>query len=168
MKRKQFDHLECCMARAIDELADPWSLVILRDCLLGATRFGEFEARLGITSSTLTRRLDQLVVQGYLQREGYDERPPRDEYQLTDKGRAVLPVLVLLADFGKTWLFPDGPPLELVDRVTEEAVEPVVTDRRTGVPIQAGSLTLKAGKGASPRLREALNQHTYVLGRAEA
>lgn len=161
MRRKSLASIECPIARSLDLVGEAWSLLIVRDALLGATRFQDFQARLGMPPSTLTRRLDQLTRQGLLTRTVYEERPVRERYELTEKGAELAPVLLALSAWGNRWLAPDGPPLECVDPKTGALVEPIVVDRRTQRPLSAGKVALRAGRGASRELKQKLS--TQVL-----
>ena len=158
MDRKSFARVECPIARATDEVGDAWSLLILRSAFLGVRSFQDFEQRLAAPTSTLTRKLRQLCDRGLLEKVRYHERPPRDEYVLSDKGRDLLPVLLALAAWGNRWLAPNGAPLVLVDAHTHEPVEPVVCDARTQRRLGLGAVAIAAGPGASPELRRALPQ----------
>ncbi len=139
-------------------------MLILRDALLGARRFQDFEARLAIPPNTLARRLKRLCQRGLLERLRYAERPPRDEYKLTDKGRDLLPVLLSLAAWGNRWLAPEGASLVTVDRETGRRVEPVLVDKRTMRVLAAGSVALKAGPAAPASLRRALARPAIMGG----
>ena len=145
--------MECSIARAVDAVCDPWSLLVLRHAFLGARRFGDLQSALDIPPTTLARRLDELTRKGLVSRRRYDERPPRDEYHLTPKGLDVLPVLISLAVWGSRWLAPSGPPLELVDFATGRKLDPVLVDRETGEVLEPGGVALALGRGASPRLQ---------------
>jgi DNA-binding HxlR family transcriptional regulator len=101
MRRKSFAEDRCPVARTLDRVGDPWSMLILRDAGFGATRFDQFEETLGIAPNMLARRLETLVEAGMLERRLYSERPPRHEYVLTDRGRAFQPVLSALKTFGE-------------------------------------------------------------------
>jgi DNA-binding HxlR family transcriptional regulator len=147
------------MARSLDLVGDAWTLLILRDALLGATRFQDFEERLGMPPSTLARRLGQLMEQGLLTRRSYEEKPPRDRYELTEMGADLAPVLLALSSWGNRWLAPQGPVLEWVDPTTGERVEPTVVDKRSLRPLGAGNVALRVGPGASRQLRERLPGH---------
>ena len=57
MRRKPFDHLDCSVAKALDVVGDPWTMLIVRDALLGVTRFDDFSTRLGIPRATLAARV---------------------------------------------------------------------------------------------------------------
>ena len=101
MRRKSFAEDRCPVARTLDRVGDPWSMLILRDAGFGSTRFDQFETSLGIAPNMLTRRLESLVEAGMFERRLYSEKPPRHEYVLTTKGRDFQPVLAALKDFGK-------------------------------------------------------------------
>lgn len=94
----------CPVARAAQLLGDRWTLVILRDLATGCRRFGELEASTGMSPRVLSGRLRALESEGLLQRRQYPEIPPRVEYTLTEKGRAALPLIDQLRQYGQTWL----------------------------------------------------------------
>lgn len=104
MKRKCLEGDGCPVARALDVVGDWWTLLIVRDAFAGVTRFGDFQKRLGVAKNILATRLKDMVEQGLLQT---SEVGARSEYQLTDKGRALMPVLVTLAQWGETHTQPE-------------------------------------------------------------
>lgn len=157
--------MPCPIARSLDQVGEGWSLLILRDALLGARRFQDFEQRLAIPPNTLTRRLKVLCERGLLERRRYAEHPPRDEYALTDKGRDLLPVLLSLAAWGNRWLAPEGATLVPIDAETGKRVEPVVVDRTTLRVLEPGRVGLKAGPAAPAALRRALARPVVFGGR---
>ena len=75
MRRKPLDRMDCSIAKALDIVGDPWTMLILRDALLGVKRFESFSTRLGIPRATLSARLDHLCDRGVLQPRRYQERP---------------------------------------------------------------------------------------------
>ena len=84
----------CPIATTLDLVGDRWSLVIMRDMLIGKTRFAEFLASPErITTNVLTDRLAHMEGHGLVEKTAYQQRPLRFEYRLTHKGRAMLPVL---------------------------------------------------------------------------
>jgi DNA-binding HxlR family transcriptional regulator len=91
----------CPVARAMSVIGDRWTLLIVRDCFLGKSRFDQFQASLGMTRHVLASRLKQLVEAGVLEKKAYSQRPPRYDYTLTEKGRDFAPALVGLKDWGK-------------------------------------------------------------------
>src|SRR6266576_6572882 len=96
MQRKSFGRMTCPIARSLERVGEWWSILILRDALHGLTRFDEFHKSLGIAPNMLTRRLNALVESGLLERRRYNERPPRDEYVSTARGRDFRPILMAL------------------------------------------------------------------------
>src|SRR3954454_16071784 len=96
MRRKSFATMQCPIARSLDRVGEWWSILILRDAFHGLTRFDQFQKSLEIAPNILTRRLNALVESGMLERRPYSERPPRDEYVLTERGHDFRPVLFAL------------------------------------------------------------------------
>jgi DNA-binding HxlR family transcriptional regulator len=100
MKRECIDET-CPVARSVAVLDGKWTMLVLRDLLTGTKRFSELrESLTGISPKTLTDRLRSLEEQGMVQRLVYPEIPPRVEYTLTERGRAVEPVINALAAWG--------------------------------------------------------------------
>jgi DNA-binding HxlR family transcriptional regulator len=153
MQRKSFGRMSCPIARSLERVGEWWSILILRDALHGLTRFDQFQNSLGIAPNMLTRRLTALVDAGLLQRRRYSERPPRDEYVLTARGRDFRPILVALLAWGNKHFAPEGPSVLLVDSKTGAAVEPVLVDGATGRPIKEPEYAFTPGPAASERIR---------------
>lgn len=84
----------CPIATTLDLLGDRWSMLLIRDMLIGKARFGEFLASPeGIPTNILASRLRQLEEAGLVEKRPYQTRPERFEYALTKQGEALLPVL---------------------------------------------------------------------------
>ncbi len=82
-----------------------WTLLLVRDLAEGCSRFCELERSLaGISPRTLSLRLRALEEEGIVERHTYPEVPPRVEYSLTDKGRALLPIVEGMRSYGTHWL----------------------------------------------------------------
>lgn len=147
----------CPIARAVDEVGEGWALLILREAFKGALTFSDFEARLPITPTTLTRRLDALCARGLFERATYQTNPPRGEYVLTAKALDLLPVLVTLGEWGNRWLAPEGELLTFVDPESGgRRMDVALIDRRTSRALRAGKVAIAAGPGASRSTRDAL------------
>src|ERR1022692_4031294 len=93
MRRTSFEEMNCSVAQTLEVVGDWWTMLIVRDCFLGITRFEAFSERLGIARNILTDRLQHLVEHGVLTRVAYQDRPARYDYRLTDKGRDLWLVL---------------------------------------------------------------------------
>src|SRR5881394_89406 len=100
MQRKRFGRMLCPIARSLERVGEWWSILILRDALGGLTRFDQFQRSLDIAPNMLMRWLNGLVEAGLLERRRYSERPSRDEYVLTARGRDFRPVVVALYVWG--------------------------------------------------------------------
>jgi DNA-binding HxlR family transcriptional regulator len=90
----------CPIARTLDLVGEWWTLLIVRDALLGARRFDDFKAT-GIADNILSARLKRLTEAGILKRRRYQTHPDRYEYLLTEKGSALAPVVLALRAWGK-------------------------------------------------------------------
>jgi DNA-binding HxlR family transcriptional regulator len=102
MKWEDLSDDGCPVARAMSVIGDRWTMLIVRDCFLGKSRFEDFQKSLGVTRHVLADRLKRLVEDGVLERKLYSSRPPRYDYILTDKGRDFAPALSALKQWGKT------------------------------------------------------------------
>ncbi len=95
----------CPVCRTADIVCAKWTLLIVRDLAEGRSRFCELERSLsGISPRTLSLRLRDLEQEGVVERQTFPEVPPRVEYALTDKGRALLPLIADMRAFGEQWL----------------------------------------------------------------
>ncbi len=146
--------MQCPIARSLERVGEWWSILILRDALHGLSRFDEFQKSLGIAPNMLARRLNALVESGLLERRRYSERPPRDAYLLTGRGRDFRPVVLSLLAWGNRHFAPEGVSVMLVNRETGAAVDPVLTDPATGRPVDEPQYALVPGPAAGARVRQ--------------
>lgn len=136
MARKRFDDSSCSVARALNEVGDWWSLLIVLHAMYGTRRFVDFQQQLGIAKNILCDRLARLVDNEVLRKEEVGEHGSRFEYRLTEKGRDLFPVVVALRQWGDKWNpAPDGQPLDLRDRDTGEPVQTVTVRNAQGQPM---------------------------------
>jgi DNA-binding HxlR family transcriptional regulator len=149
MRHTSFETMQCPIARSLDRVGEWWSILILRDAFLGATRFEQFEKSLQIAPTSLTRRLNALVEAGMLERHRYSERPPRDEYLLTERGRDFRPVLWALLAWGNRHFAPEGPSVVIVDKETGAIAEPILVDRTTLRPMTEATFRSAPGPAAT-------------------
>jgi DNA-binding HxlR family transcriptional regulator len=96
---------ECAVAATAEIIASKWTPLIVHDLSEGPRRFMQLEhACPGISPRTLSERLHMLEQEGYVIRRSYPESPPRVEYELTEKGHALLPIIEAMRQFGRKWL----------------------------------------------------------------
>lgn len=155
MQRKSLVNAECPVARAVERVGEWWSILIMRDALQGLRRFDEFSQSLEIAPNMLTRRLNSLVEAGLLERQPYNERPPRFEYVPTPAGEDFRVVIMALIGWGNRHFATEGESLQLVDRATRRPVEVAVVDA-DGTRVGVEQCSLQAGPAASESMLERL------------
>ncbi|WP_445151246.1 winged helix-turn-helix transcriptional regulator [Baekduia sp. Peel2402] len=89
----------CAIADALEVIGERWSLLIVREQFWGNRRFSDIQRATGAPRDILTARLKRLVEEGILEKRAYSERPPRSEYRLTAKGRALAPILMSIQEW---------------------------------------------------------------------
>jgi DNA-binding HxlR family transcriptional regulator len=95
----------CSVAACAEIIGAKWTALLVHDMSEGPRRFSQLEhSCAGISPRTLSERLRALEEDGIVARQSYPESPPRVEYELTDKGQALLPIIDAMRDFGHSWL----------------------------------------------------------------
>ena len=90
----EFERSHCPVANVLDLFGDKWTLLIVRDLILGKARYGELaQSREGIPTNILANRLKRLELAGVVEKKAYSDKPVRYHYQLTQKGRDLIPML---------------------------------------------------------------------------
>jgi DNA-binding HxlR family transcriptional regulator len=131
---KRNEATECPIAATVAVLGDRWSILVLRDLLLGLRRFDELVKSLGIATNILTDRLNKLTNEGLVARTAYQSNPLRHEYRPTEAGNAFRKVIFSMAEWGRTWrMEPSGrTPVHYVSDRTGNPVELKLIDVETG------------------------------------
>lgn len=131
----------CNIARTLELVGERWTLLVVRELMLENRRFDQIAAHTGAARNILTSRLAALVEAGLVVRRQYSERPPRDEYLLTEAGEALQPVIQTLMAWGDEHL-PKGQPAPTVFRHNcGEQFVPELVCRCCSRPADPGSLT---------------------------
>ncbi|GAA2153647.1 winged helix-turn-helix transcriptional regulator [Actinomadura napierensis] len=148
MTRTSLADVACSIARATDLFADAWTALIMRDVLMGVTRFDDLARDLGVSRKVLAARLSRLVEEGVLTRERYQDRPPREHYLATEKGEELYPVLLALMRWGDRWHSGEsGPPLRIRHLECGHDTEPVMACGHCGHPLTVDNTTQLPGPG---------------------
>ena len=134
VKRTSLEKATCPIARALDSIGDWWSLLIIRDAVLGRRRFGEFERSLGLAKNILSARLRTLVARGILEQAPASDGSAYQEYVLTPKGYGLFPILVALRQWSEE--FDERP----------EEIATVLVDRDKGRPVRKLALRAQDGR----------------------
>jgi len=131
--------LHCPLPGAVELIGEKWAFLILRGALNGLHHFEEFQAGLGIARNILSDRLGKLVCGGILERSPDPSDKRKVIYALTDKGEALLPVVLALRQWGEDW--GQGPaPVVLVDRRDCKPVRRICVQAADGRPLQLSEL----------------------------
>lgn len=155
MKWQNVGEMSCSVARTLSVIGDRWTMLIVRNAFLGTRRFDDFQSILGMTRHVLADRLNRLVEAGVLKKVPYQDKPPRFEYRLTEKGRDLYPVLLSLTAWGDKWLDEGrGAPVEFHHRNCGKKMTPVLAcsecgekiDPREVMPIPGPGLRMVASK----------------------
>ena len=146
MPYRSFEGQNCSIARALEVLGERWTLLILREVLLGRRRFEEIRRNTGVATNILTDRLATLVDRGVLERRGEDYVPTR-------KAIDVNPVLVALLQWGDAHAAPDGPSRVLVHARCGHDAHPSLQCAHCEQEIRPGELRVRPGTGATERQR---------------
>lgn len=158
MARKRFDDSNCSVARALDEVGDWWSLLIVLHAMYGTRRFVDFQQQLGIAKNILCDRLSRLVDSGVMRKVDVGEHGSRFEYRLTEKGRDLFPVVIALRQWGDKWNpSPGQPQLDLRDRATGRPIQPVVVQDADGNELTIRDVFVPEESGTDQGLRSAVN-----------
>jgi DNA-binding HxlR family transcriptional regulator len=168
MQKTSFAEMDCAIARSLGRVGEWWSILILRDAVAGMTRFEEFQKSLKIAPNILTRRLSALVDGGLLERKRYNERPPRDEYILTERGRDFRPVLTALLAFGNRHFAPEGASVMIANTRTGAVADPMLVDRLTGRPLDSPEFALVPGPAATDATKARIAARAHRLSTMKA
>jgi DNA-binding HxlR family transcriptional regulator len=148
MPYRPFETQNCSIAGALALLGERWTLLVMREVLLGRRRFREIRRQTGIAPNILSDRLQTLVAHGLL------ELREDGEYVPTQKGLDVNPVLVALMQWGDRYAAgPGGPPRVVVHAACGHDADPALHCSHCGDAIEARELLVRPGPGADERQR---------------
>jgi DNA-binding HxlR family transcriptional regulator len=152
MLGRTYDDQVCSIARSLEVLGERWTLLIVRDALLGLHRFDDLQHSLGVARNVLTDRLGRLVEAGVLERVPYQQRPLRHEYHLTPMGRELAVPVIGLMHWGDRHLAgPAGPPRLTHHRDCGGTLQASLTCTACGQSVAAASMEVIPGPGLPRR-----------------
>jgi DNA-binding HxlR family transcriptional regulator len=152
MGRKRFAEMNCGIAQALEALGDWWTLLIVRDAFFGTRRFSDFEKSLGIAKNILSSRLAHLVEHEIFAKSD-------NEYRLTAKGEALLPLLTAMREWSDEWVFgKGGEPVIVKDRRTNRRLPKMRVTDADGNELTRRDLRTVPGPGASEATRRLLER----------
>ena len=148
MPYRPFEGQNCSIARALSVVGERWTLLIVREVLLGTRRYEDLRRRTGVATNILSDRLETLVEHGVV------KRTEEGEYIPTRKGADLSPVLTTLMDWGDRHMpTPTGPPRVQVHTACGHDAHPRLHCSHCGEPVAPGELKVRPGPGADERQR---------------
>jgi DNA-binding HxlR family transcriptional regulator len=164
MQRKSFEGMDCSIAKSLEEVGEWWSLLIVRECTMGSTRFDEFQTHLGIARNVLTARLTRLTELGIIERFPLPDRANTDGYRLTKKGEDLYPVIVALMQWGDRWCTAK-PGLTVVENGTGQQIEKMTVHAKNGKALSFRDVRFTPGPGASKGMKDLIDvRNERILG----
>lgn len=155
MLKREYDQV-CSIARTLEVLGERWTLLVIRDVFNGRRRFDQIQENLGVARNVLATRLSWLVEEDILEKRRYQERPPRYEYFLTEKGLDLWPVMMSLLHWGDRYLSAeDGPPMLIRHKRCGGLVDDRGYCESCGARLSARDAYTEYGPGAPVQWREA-------------
>ncbi len=146
MKWHELAEQECSVARSLAVIGDRWTLMIVRDMFLGASRFEEFHRSLGISRTILSERLQLLEKEGVVRRIAYQENPTRYKYRFTAKGLDLHAVMMMIVKWGDTYYSGEkGPPVEYHHKSCGQTFTPVLACSECGEAVTPFETEVRAG-----------------------
>ena len=143
-KRTSLKEAACPIARAMEAIGDCWSMLIIRNAMMGQRRFSEFQKDLGLAKNILADRLRMLVADGIFTTGPAADGSAYQDYVLTEKGRAAFPIMVALRQWGEDYAFSPGEATNiLIDRETGKRVSRLELHAADGRLLGLGDTTIK-------------------------
>ena len=130
--------MTCTIARSVDVIGDPWTIMIMKELFLGQRRFDEIQKYTGISPHLLSVRMRRLTKQGIVLRQQYQRHPMRYEYRLTEKGIDAWPILIALKDWSARWgKWPEGEPLKIRHKACDHVASLKIVCSHCAEPMNA-------------------------------
>ena len=151
MKHTSFKDMNCSLAQSLEIVGERWSLLIIRDTAFGIRRFDHIQQSLGIARNILTQRLSKLTNEGILVKAR--GKAGRMEYQLTDKGWDLQPLLLSLFQWGEKYQpHPKGERMCFVDRTSGNPIQPMAVRSSDGRLLKSADVWAKRGPGLNKEI----------------
>jgi DNA-binding HxlR family transcriptional regulator len=138
MRWDEIDDSLCSLARTLGVIGDRWTMLVLRECFLGTRRYDDFQHNLAAAPHIVAARLKKLVENKVLEKRRYQDRPPRYEYRLTERGHELYPAFIALIGWGEKWLkSPHGPATIRTHKGCNHRLHVVAACAACGEPVSA-------------------------------
>jgi DNA-binding HxlR family transcriptional regulator len=146
----------CPIAASLNQLGDVWTLLIVREASRDVSRFGDFRKNTGIAKNLLAQRLTQMVEHGILEKHDVGNFGTRFEYQLSAKGKALMPMMATMIQWGNEWVFgPGNEPVKMISRKTGASITSVLPSDSEGIVFAWDDVTVRYRPRAGQHPKEA-------------
>jgi DNA-binding HxlR family transcriptional regulator len=133
----------CTIAGTLEVIGDPWTLLVIRDAFRGVRRFEQWQDGLGVARNVLAARLKTLVAHGIMEARPYSERPLRNEYVLTQKGKDLRTVLLTLHGWGEKYIYGEQDSgLAVVHKGCGHPLDPIVACNHCKAEVKLGDVEM--------------------------
>lgn len=150
MPTDRYSNQNCPIAKTLGVLGDRWSMLIVRDALMGVSRFKQFQSSLGASRNILARRLQQLVTDGLLEQQPVKTGAKHQRYIPTLKCMELAPVLLAMIDWGEKWYpHPNGRRFMMTDSQGGQ-IGVKACRESDGSPVELASIAIVKGPAADP------------------
>ncbi|MDE3069734.1 MAG: helix-turn-helix transcriptional regulator [Acidobacteriota bacterium] len=149
MPYRPFAGQNCSIAAALAVVGERWTMLVMREVLLGTRRFADIRHQLGVAPNILSDRLTTLVLHDLLARRRYGRHPEAFEYVATQKGVDLTPTLVALMQWGDKHAAPAGPPRVYVHTACGHDADPQLRCGHCGAALAPSELKVRPGPGAN-------------------
>lgn len=140
----------CSIAGTLEIIGERWTMLVLREAFLRVRRFDDFQRNIGCARNILSDRLQKLVAHGVLERNRYQDRPPRYEYRLTQKGMDLWPSIVALMRWGDRYVAGNrGPAVVLEHKGCGHESMPELVCSHCRETVDARAMRAHPGPGAA-------------------
>jgi DNA-binding HxlR family transcriptional regulator len=161
---EKYDSLNRSIGHVLDIIGKGWAILIIREAYFGTRRFEDFQSRLGVARNILTSRLKKLCENEVLERVLIKKGGKRHEYVLTNKGKALMPLLIALTQWGDKWVMGENrEAIIFMDREFRQPVADIKVYSSSGRALRARDIVVAAGPGASSEARSRIDELNLVI-----
>jgi DNA-binding HxlR family transcriptional regulator len=164
LRPEKHDPLNRSIGHVLDIIGKGWAVLIIREAFFGTRRFEDFQQRLGIARNILTSRLKRLCEGGVLDRVPIKAGAKRHEYLLTSKGKALMPALIALTQWGDKWVLGENAEtIVFTDRDFRKPIADVKVYSSKGRQLSARDIVVSAGPGANREAKKRIDELNLLL-----
>ena len=161
---EKYDPLNRSIGHVLDIIGKGWAILIIREAYFGTRRFEDFQRRLGVARNILSSRLKKLCENEVLERVLIKKGGKRHEYLLTSKGKALMPLLIALTQWGDKWVMGENKEaIIFMDREFRQPIADIKVYSSRGRALRARDIVVAAGPGANSEARNRIDELNLAI-----